>query len=79
MNNKKLTLQPDKVRMREFLDNELAADNVDETLDENIRCHDKFIQEPDDEEEHLVKPFEAESKTSDSCAPIKAEIVSAIS
>ena len=52
---------------------------VNETLREKNVYPEKFIQEPDDEENHHVKPFKANSTSEESCTPVKEEIVSKIS
>ena len=62
--------------MIDYLDKNLVSEG--ESLGEANIYPDKFIQEPDDEEEHLVKPFEA-VKTDDSQFEQKEDIVSAIS
>ena len=62
--------------MIDYLDKNLVSEG--ESLGEANIYPDKFIQEPDDEEEHLVKPFEA-VQTDESQFEQKEEIVSAIS
>ena len=90
MDAKKFTMQPpqingldvgytNKYEVPEFAKNLNTDSNNDQTLREQNIYPEKYIQEPDDEEEHIVQPFEVNSETSDSCVPIKEEIVSAIS
>ena len=62
--------------MSKYLDKNLFSE---ENTEECNNLRENYIQEPDDEEEHLVKPFEFASLTSDSCVPVKEEIVSKIS
>ena len=64
--------------MVDYLDKNLISEG--ETLAEGNIYPEEYIQEPDNEEEHLmVKPFEPNSQTTESCVPVKEEIVSAIS
>ena len=52
---------------------------LNETLREKVVYPDKFMQEPDDEEKHQVKPFNALTMSDESVTPVKEEIVSKIS
>lgn len=62
--------------MIDYLDKNLASEG--ESLGEANIYPDKYIQEPDDEEEHIVKPFEA-IQTDEDQALQKEEIISAVS
>ena len=52
---------------------------LNETLRDKHVYPDKFMQEPDAEERHHVKPFQVLSQSDESVTPVKEEIVSKIS
>ena len=63
-NAKKFTVKPNQLRTTDHINKNNYVEGF--YFDKNAKQNNEYIQEPEDEEEHNVKPFEARSLTSSS-------------